>query len=88
MLAVEFETHVENGIVKIPAKFREMMEGKLKIILLKPDQEAKVPGKQKTAKLKRSRAIIEKGCDISSFGDPVQWQREVRKDRKIPPGQL
>ena len=36
------------------------------------------------SELKRSRAIIEKGCDISSFGDPVKWQRKVRKDRKMP----
>ena len=84
MLAVEFETHIENGIVKIPAKYRDIMAGNVKIILLKPEKKAKVPGKQNTTQLKRSRSIIEKGCDISSFGDPVQWQREVRKDRKIP----
>jgi hypothetical protein len=34
--------------------------------------------------LKRSRSILEKGCDISSYGDPVKWQRKVRKDRKMP----
>ena len=34
--------------------------------------------------LKHSRSIIEKGCDISSFGDPVKWQKKVRKDRKMP----
>ena len=84
MLAVEFETHIKNGIVKIPAKYRDMMAGNVKIILLKPEKKTKVPGKQNTTQLKRSRSIIEKGCDISSFGDPVQWQREVRKDRKIP----
>lgn len=36
------------------------------------------------SELKRSRSIIEKGCDISSFGDPVKWQKKVRKDRKMP----
>jgi len=36
------------------------------------------------SELKLSRAIIGKGCDISSFGDPVKWQRKVRKDRKMP----
>jgi len=49
MLAVEFETHVENGIIKIPAKYGDMMEGKLKIILLKPDRKAQVPLNQKPA---------------------------------------
>jgi len=36
------------------------------------------------SELKRSRSIIEKGCDISSFGDPGRWQKKVRKDRKMP----
>ena len=36
------------------------------------------------SELKRTRSIIEKGCDISSFGDPVKWQKKVRQDRKIP----
>ena len=35
------------------------------------------------SELKHSRSVIEKGCDISSFGDPVKWQRKVRKDRKM-----
>jgi len=33
--------------------------------------------------VKRSRSIIDKGCDISSYGDPIDWQRRTRKDRKI-----
>jgi hypothetical protein len=36
-----------------------------------------------TSVLKRSRSIIDKGCDISSYGDPVKWQKKVRKDRKL-----
>lgn len=36
------------------------------------------------SELKHSRSIIEKGCDISSYGDPFKWQRNVRKDRKMP----
>ena len=36
MLAVEFETQVENGIIKIPEKYRDMVEGDLKIIILRP----------------------------------------------------
>ena len=41
----------------------------------------------KNADRKMTRAnaveIIKKGVDISSFGDPVEWQKEIRKDRKI-----
>ena len=28
-------------------------------------------------------AVINRGADVSQFGDPVEWQREERKDRKI-----
>lgn len=36
-------------------------------------------------KLTREEAmeIINNGVDVSGFGDPVEWQKEVRKDRKI-----
>lgn len=36
-----------------------------------------------TLDLRRSRSIIERGCDISSHGNPVKWQRKLRKDRKM-----
>ena len=32
----------------------------------------------------KSRAIIDRGCDISSFGNPSDWQRETRIDRPLP----
>lgn len=31
-----------------------------------------------------AQKIIEEGCEMSSFGDPVEFQREVRKDRPLP----
>ena len=27
--------------------------------------------------------IIDEGVDVSNFGDPSEWQREIRKDRTI-----
>ena len=29
-------------------------------------------------------AILKAGCDMSNFGDAVEYQREVRKDRVLP----
>lgn len=29
------------------------------------------------------KSIIKKGVDVSNFGDPSEWQRQTRKDRKI-----
>ena len=80
MLAVEFETHVENGMVKIPAKYREMMEGNLKIILLKPDKKARVPGKQKTAQLKKLLKQIRGKNIFGAITNPIEWQREIRDE--------
>ena len=34
MYAVEFETHIENGIVHVPAKYRSLQSTDAKIIIL------------------------------------------------------
>ena len=45
--------------------------------------------KQKTiatekTELEKLQAIIDKGVPHSSFGDAAEYQREIRKDRKLP----
>jgi hypothetical protein len=80
MLAVEFETRVENGMVKIPVKYREMMAGDLKIILLKPDKKAKVPGKAKTLQLKKLLNQIREKNIFGAITNPIEWQREIRDE--------
>lgn len=30
-----------------------------------------------------AKDLLRKGCDVSSFGNPVEWQKEVREDRVI-----
>jgi hypothetical protein len=37
---------------------------------------------QEISELKR-RDILDRGADVSNFGDPVKWQREERIDRKL-----
>jgi len=35
-------------------------------------------------KVKRNlKELMNKKIDISNFGDPTEWQKKVRKDRKI-----
>ncbi len=80
MLAVEFETQVKNGIVKIPVKYREMMEGELKIILLKPEKKTQIPGKQKTAQLKKLLKQIQGKNIFRAITDPIEWQRAIRNE--------
>ncbi|WP_337865774.1 hypothetical protein [Ignavibacterium sp.] len=40
------------------------------------------PFKVKVSK-KEYNLFLDKGVDISNFGNPSRWQRKVRKDRKI-----
>ena len=39
--------------------------------------------KPKSSSLHKFYQIIDKGADISSFGDVKEWQRTNRKDRKL-----
>lgn len=80
MLAVEFETHAENGIIKIPEKYRKIAEGDLKIIILKEEEKSKVPGKQKIANIKKLLKQIQ-GKDIfQNIEDPLEWQKAIRNE--------
>ena len=64
---------------------QEEWEKKTKDIKLFKDVVLLFGVKETEQKLTREEAlaIIKKGADMSSFGDPVEWQREVRKDRRI-----
>jgi hypothetical protein len=82
MLAVEFETHVENGIIKIPEKYRQMVEGDLKIIILKEEEKSKVPTKQKVANIKRLLKQIKSKNVFKDIENPGTWQKAVRDEWK------
>ena len=34
--------------------------------------------------LRKLHELMEKGIDVSNYGDPVEWQRRQREDRKLP----
>ena len=42
------------------------------------------PRKRSTKELEAAVKIIQAGADFSYLGDPVEWQRELRKDRELP----
>lgn len=48
-----------------------------------PEEEILIP-KLTEAERKKNMEIIMKGGDGKSIKDPVAWQREQRKDRKLP----
>ena len=39
--------------------------------------------KSKRSELQKIHQIIDKGADISTFGDVNEWQSSVREDRKL-----
>jgi flagellar motor switch protein FliG len=80
MLAVEFETQVENGIIKIPEKYRDVVEGDLKIIILKEEKKSKIPGKQKMANIKRLLKQIQEKNIFQNIENPAAWQKAIRDE--------
>jgi hypothetical protein len=82
MLAVEFETHVENGIIKIPEKYRQIAEGDLKIIILKEEEKPKAPTKQKVANIKRLLKQIKSKNIFQDIENPGKWQKAIRDEWK------
>lgn len=43
------------------------------------------PSAEKVAKARAAMdALLEEGVDVSAYGDPIEWQRETRKDRELP----
>ncbi|HLP46610.1 MAG TPA: hypothetical protein VK469_11710 [Candidatus Kapabacteria bacterium] len=80
MLAVEFETHVKNGMIQIPEKYREMAEGLLKIIILKQEQKTIVSSRNKCPHLKKLLTQIRRKNIFQAINDPVEWQREIRDE--------
>jgi len=37
-----------------------------------------------TPELEEALRIIRQGCDMSSFGDALTWQKMAREDRELP----
>jgi hypothetical protein len=35
--------------------------------------------------IRKIQSLLDKGADVSNYGDPSEWQRGVRKDRNINP---
>ena len=82
MKPIIFDTVVENGTIRIPLKHRRKGRNRMKVILL---PEERLKQKDLTEKeRKKNWAIIMKGVKKPTIKDPVAWQREQRKDRKLP----
>jgi hypothetical protein len=82
MYAIEFETKPENGRITIPEIYRKRLDGNIKVIILKQEDnmsETSGCGKQMAD-------ILQSIADNGGLGiaDPVAWQQEIRCDRLLP----
>ncbi len=78
MKAVEFETKIQNGIIKIPVQYEEFINKYAKIILISKDDELDSIESKNKIKLLLDQ-IIEKQ-PFSSIEDPVEWQKKLRNE--------
>lgn len=71
MTRIILETHNKKDLTLI-AELAERLKIRYKI------ESLETQSKKKDISL-----YLEKGSDISNFGNPSKWQQNVRKDRKI-----
>ncbi|MCP5052706.1 MAG: hypothetical protein GY940_36400 [bacterium] len=82
MVAVEFETYVRNGIIKVPDEYRGIAEGELKIIILKQEMQSEIPGKR-NREISGMKELLKQIRDkdiFQSISDPLDWQRTIRDE--------
>ena len=84
MYAIEFETKLEtDGNIKIPEIYRNRLNGNIKVIILKQEEEHL----SKTAQRGNHMAeILQSIAEEGGLGiaDPVAWQQAMRCDRPLP----
>jgi hypothetical protein len=76
MRRIEFETTVKNGIIKIPTKFKNIWDSKIKVIIMK-EERLKKTKREKLLKLLQEAADKE---IFSEIKDAVKWQRKQRDE--------
>ena len=80
MVAVEFETYAKNGIIKVPEKYKDFMDGELKIIMLKQDEIAGSARNNKMADIKKSLKQIRERNIFQRIDNPEEWQETLRNE--------
>ena len=80
MLAVEFETIAENGIIRIPDEYIKMVDGDLKIIILKQETPPKTEGVSNSFRIQKLLRHIRGKKFFHDIDNPVEWQRTIRDE--------
>ncbi|MBI5471532.1 MAG: hypothetical protein HY961_04215 [Ignavibacteriae bacterium] len=77
MNAIEFTTTPQAGVITIPQEYRDEIEGEVRVIVLKENDK-----KTGVELRKELEAVFEKYKGVTPFQgiDPVEWQREQRRE--------
>lgn len=76
MKAIEFQTKIENGIIKMPFQYSDYANSYVRVIVLTPESEAKTG---KKALLNAFFKLQEKDI-FKRITNPVKWQKQLRNE--------
>lgn len=75
MQAIEFETHLENGLIHLPVSYQHWQEGKhVKVIVLVDESEEEKDDEQDR------QSINSHAGKISLTQDPLDFQKNIRDE--------
>ena len=75
MQAIEFETHLENGLIHLPASYQHWQEGKQVKVIVLVDETVEDKAKQQN-----QRSINRHAGKISLTQDPLDFQKNIRDE--------
>ncbi|WP_333877973.1 hypothetical protein [Methylobacter sp.] len=75
MQAIEFETHLENGLIHLPVSYQHWQEGKHVKVIVLVDESADDRSEQQNRK-----SINHHAGKISLTQDPLDFQKDIRDE--------
>lgn len=75
MQAIEFETHLENGLIHLPVSYQHWQEGKHVKVIVLVDESAE----EKSDRQNR-QSINSHAGKISLTEDPLDFQKKIRDE--------
>ncbi|MFA5920046.1 MAG: hypothetical protein WC856_01995 [Methylococcaceae bacterium] len=76
MQAIEFETHLENGLIHLPVSYQHCQEGKHVKVIVLVDESA-----DDKIERQNQRSINRHAGKISLTQDPLDFQKNIRDER-------
>jgi len=80
MKTVEFETKIENGIIKIPEKINKDIDNKKVKILINIKSDTNIKTNYDVNKIEKILEKISAKDIFQDIKDPVKWQKRLRNE--------